>query len=392
MGVLADLKSFGVSPERGFLPDPDPASELLREFADWQDIAADLPRLIPSGRLRPLIAKLPVRDTGGIEDGPLLRRAMQVLSYLGHAYVWGEDPPARAIPPGVAVPWAAVAKRLRRPPVLSYASYVLDNWRRFDPEGPIAIGNISLLQNFLGGADEEWFIAVHVEIEAKAAPVLCALSPLLDAVAQEDSPTASRELERVASGLEQLSAVLQRMPEFCDPYIYYRRVRPYIHGWLDHPALPGGVVYEGVERFEGRGQHFRGETGAQSGIVPVLDALLGIRHADDPLRAYLMEMRDYMPPGHLALVEAVEARPDLRAFVQPRAEAEPELAQAYDDCVHWLAAFRATHLDYAVRYIQRQSPGSETNPTGVGTGGTPFLRYLRKHRDETAEHRLRTRT
>ncbi len=39
---------------------------------------------------------------------------------------------------------------------------------------------------------------------------------------------------------------LRRMPEFCDPYVYFHRVRPYIHGWKDNPAVPDGVVHEGV--------------------------------------------------------------------------------------------------------------------------------------------------
>ena len=33
------------------------------------------------------------------------------------------------------------------------------------------------------------------------------------------------------------------MPERCDPYIYFHRVRPYIHGWKDNPALGAGLIY-----------------------------------------------------------------------------------------------------------------------------------------------------
>ena len=39
--------------------------------------------------------------------------------------------------------------------------------------------------------------------------------------------------------------VFNRMPERCDPYMYFQRVRPWIHGWRDNPALPHGLVYEG---------------------------------------------------------------------------------------------------------------------------------------------------
>ena len=150
-----------------------------------------------------------------------------------------------------------------------------------------------------------------------------------------------------------------------------------------------GLLYEGVAAFEGEPQRFRGETGAQSSIVPTLDALLGVGHGPDPLRVYLDEMRTHMPPGHRAFVEAVESGPSLRAFVQ--ASETPELSEAYDACIHWLGTFRTIHLEYAGRYIHTQATTGAANPTGVGTGGTPFMEYLAKHRDETTRHRVAPR-
>ena len=224
---------------------------------------------------------------------------MLLLSYFGHAWVWGGAEPDARIPAAIAVPWCAVAARLGRPPILSYASYALDNWRRLDPSGPLELGNLAILQNFLGGADEDWFILVHLEIEARAAPRAArARARQRGRRGERRARARGAARARSPSGIESLCQSLGRMPELCDPYVYYRRVRPYIHGWKDHPLLPDGVVYEGVAEHGGRPQRLRGETGAQSGIVPALDAALGVEHAGDPLRAYLAEMRDYMPPGH----------------------------------------------------------------------------------------------
>jgi len=47
--------------------------------------------------------------------------------------------------------------------------------RFFDAEREIECGNIGLIQNFLGGIDEEWFILIHVDIERKAAPATAIL-------------------------------------------------------------------------------------------------------------------------------------------------------------------------------------------------------------------------
>jgi indoleamine 2,3-dioxygenase len=281
-----------------------------------------------------------------------------------------------------------VAKRLGRPPVLSYASYALDNWCRLDPAGPIALGNLAILQSFAGGADEDWFILVHVDIEARAAAALRALLPAQRAAREGDTAGLEAHLGAIAGALEGILATLQRMPDWCDPYVYYRRVRPWIHGWKNHPAIPQGVIYDGVGALAGRPQKLRGETGAQSTIVPALDAALGVEHAADPLRAYLAEMRDYMPPRHRAFLEAIESDRPVRAAVLASRESHPEVAEVYDACLHWLEAFRAQHLEYAARYIARQAPHSAANPTDVGTGGTPFMSYLRKHRDETARGRI----
>src|SRR6185436_16702593 len=157
------------------------------------------------------------------------------------------------------------------------------------------------------------------------------------------------------------------MPERCDPYIYFHRVRPYIHGWKNHPDLPNGVIYDGVEAYGCQPQQFRGETGAQSAIVPALDAMLGVSHEEDILRTYLMEMRTYMPPAHRAFIESLEARGSVRRFVQGCGISG--LTEAYNTCVAGLERFRSLHLEYAAAYIFRQAQTDRRNPHAVGTGG-----------------------
>lgn len=376
------------SAERGFLPTEDPLRALPEAFSVWDEIASELPKLLPNRATRRTVDRMPVLDAAGLSDGPELERAMLVLSFLGHAYVWEGPQAAACLPASIARPWQQVAERLGRPPVLSYASYALHNWRRLDPDGPIALGNLALLQNFLGGADEEWFITVHIDIEARAAAALAAIEPAQQAAAAGQSEALRAQLEIVAGALEGMHGTLARTPEWCDPHAYYLRVRPFIHGWKNHPALPDGVIYDGVDAFMGKPQRFRGETGAQSSIVPSLDALLGIGHHPDPLREYLMEMRDYMPPAHRAFIAAAEARSAVRDAVLSHQTSEPALRDVYNTCIGWVERFRDLHLEFAARYIHRQARSDDNNPTDVGTGGTPFMRYLKKHRDESTAHLL----
>lgn len=382
------LATFDIDAQRGFLPSLDPLDRLPPAFDAWEEAAHNLPKLLVSGRVRTFIECLPCFDVLRLADEREYRRAMVILSFLGHAYVWGEKEPADRLPAVLAVPWHVVSEALGRPPVLSYASYALDNWRRLNPAEGIALGNIALLQNFLGGIDEEWFILIHVDIEAKAAPALATIVPILEAVAEDCPEELEQHLSRVEAALNRVQETLARMPEHCDPYIYYHRVRPYIHGWKNNPALPNGVIYEGVAAYGGEPQFFRGETGAQSSIIPALDALLGIRHEDDPLKTYLMEMRRYMPTKHREFIEAIEQGPSLRDYLVERKSEAGRLIDLYNRCVSGIERFRSLHLEYAAAYIHRQAQTSPTNPADVGTGGTPFMRYLRKHRDETMKYLL----
>jgi indoleamine 2,3-dioxygenase len=371
----------------GFLPAPDPLQKLPAEFAFWDELGRELPKLLVAGKVRSVVDGMASLDASKLSEDTAVRRAMMILSFLGHAYVWGEADPPRSVPAALAVPWHQLAAKLGRPPVLSYASYALDNWRRLETHKPIELGNIVMLQNFFGGRDEEWFVLVHVAIEAQAGRALGAMTAAQDAVLHDKIEEATSALENLTHAIEIMRRILLRMPEGCDPYVYFHRVRPYIHGWANHPALPDGLVYEGVNAYNGVGQKFRGETGAQSAIVPSLDALLGVTHAQDELRSYLAEMRDYMPPEHRAFVERLESGPAVREFVSRHKNSV--LRAAYNSAVEQLEEFRSTHLEYAHRYIIKQSRGGRKNPNTVGTGGTPFGPYLKKHRDETRLHRLK---
>lgn len=53
-------------------------------------------------------------------------------------------------------------------------------------------------------------------------------------------------------------------------------------------------------------QQFYGASGAQSSILPALDAALGVQHPDGWLKAYLATMRLHMPRHHRAFIADVE--------------------------------------------------------------------------------------
>jgi indoleamine 2,3-dioxygenase len=301
-------------------------------------------------------------------------------SFLVQAYVWGEPGPPRHLPANLARPIVALAERLGQAPLLPYSAYVLDNWSRIDKAGPINLENIRMVQNFLGGADENWFVMVHVAIEAEAGVLLDNAVGLVAVAKAGDAAEAERLLVEMDAAWERIYAHFARMPERCDPYIYFQRVRPYIHGWANNPALGEGLVYEGVEHFERRPQAYRGQTGSQSSIVPAMDALFGVGHSDDPLKRFLDELHQYRPVPHRRFVEDLAKHSTLREFVGESGSAS--LKEAFNACIEQVARFRTRHLEYAASYINKQMASNPGNDPDVGTGGTPFMKYLKKHRDE----------
>lgn len=386
---LATLETYGVTAERGFLCAYDATSVPLGgDLAEARGLALRLPEILPSGTVRTFLDALTVVSPDQIAglDEAQARMAMVHYSFLVQAYIWGAEAPASSLPRPLAVPIVALADRLGQQPLLQYSGYVLDNWGLLDPAKGVSLDNIYMIQKFAAGTDEAWFVLVHVAIEAKAGAALALFGPLIEAAASGDAAKAEGLLGQIVAIWAEINALFDRMPEQCDPYIYFRRVRPYIHGWKDNPALGAGIVYRGVERFGDSPQAFRGQTGSQSSIVPSMDALLGVGHASDPLRTYLDELHIYRPVGHRRFIDDVRAESDVRAFVTRAGHSG--LTQAYNAAVQAVADFRSRHLEYAASYIHSQGRKSAGNDTETGTGGTPFMKYLKKHRDETKANLL----
>ena len=378
------LSDYGMSRERGFLSHYEIDEVFLpTRFEEAIDTAERLSDLLTSGRVRHWLDRLPEPDIEDwMKEAPeeQVRTMMVHYSFLVQAYVWGEPDPPAFLPANLARPIVALADRLGQAPLLPYSAYVLDNWARIDKQGPVALENIRMVQNFLGGADENWFVMIHVAIEAEAGVLVDNATQLVAAARDHDAGLCEALLTGMDAAWERIYAVFSRMTERCDPYVYFHRVRPYIHGWANNPALGEGLIYEGVEKFGGKPQAFRGQTGSQSSIVPAMDALFGVGHSDDPLKRFLDELHHYRPVAHRRFIEDLAARSTLREFVE-RANA-PSLRDAFNACLEQAARFRTRHLEYAASYINKQAGSIAGNDPDVGTGGTPFMKYLKKHRDE----------
>jgi indoleamine 2,3-dioxygenase len=375
-----------------FLPTKDPLKKYItksRSLQKLENIASELPKLLLTGKVQETIDGL---KANALSIKPLLKKndlrelklSMVHLSFIAHAYIWGGKKPSKILPEVISKPWVEVSSILGRPPILSYASYCLDNWYRVDKSKNISLENVALITNFLGGVDEDWFVTIHVCIENAAKDAVTAAYEISKLKSNKDKKL-DDGLRRIIISLREVNAIFSRMPEKCDPYVYYHRVRPFIFGTKDNPDLKKGLVYE--NQFNNKPQFFRGETGAQSSIMPFLDGALGIYHTKDHLRHYLNEMRDYMPPEHRSMIEEVENISKAKELI----DGSKSLTNKYNKCLEEIRKFRALHLEFAASYIHKQSqiknPFGTGGSTIKGTGGTPFMKYLKKHRDETEKQK-----
>jgi indoleamine 2,3-dioxygenase len=358
----------------GFLPEADPliAFPVNSEFAVLDNIGRDLPSLLHDGGFRQFARtlKIPLWPVSGPRsaDLPSLRLYYVRVGFLASGYVnqVGESP-ATTLPANLAAPLIRACQLLKRPPILSYDGYALYNWKRFREAGPIALGNIDTIQNFVHLYDEHWFILVHVEIEAIAARILDAIARVEIAMGAGDGSSIDSALWDIATAVQNQVLVLRRIPEHMDPTLYYKTFRPYIRFFES-------VSYEGFPQASANSSmNFRGETGAQSSVMPALVAFMKIPHKPSMLTNYLADMRNYMPSEHRMLLAQLESRPSVRNL----ASKEP-----FNAILDAIAEFRSIHYGWAQEYINRWTADPR------GTGGTPYMQWLDQLIKETCAFKI----
>lgn len=331
------------------------------------------------------------------------------------------------IPPQLTIPLFEVCERLEVPPVATYAGVCLWNYKPIFPdELADDLDNLACLQTFTGSLDEQWFYLVSVAIEARGAPSIPLMLEAITAARVGKARVVTECLQQLAEILDEINALLQRMYDNCDPYIFYHRIRPYLAGSknMADAGLPKGLLYD-----DGRGapgyRQYGGGSNAQSSLIQFFDIVLGIEHRptgvsrDDQetngksRHGFIHEMRGYMPGPHRRFLEDVDSIANIRSFVEAR-RSDPALRLAYDACLSVLRAMRDRHIQIVSRYIILQSRGarqatqsaSPARPSATnlataappdnkklrGTGGTALIPFLKQARDETGEPAIDTWT
>lgn len=372
---MLKLSDFGIVADRGFLPKEDPAKALPPGWEFLDNFGRILPKILPIGTIDIISKTLPTPPLEALSQlsEAEKNRAMMIYGFGASAYVHSTypSPLRKVLPSNLAQPLIWLSSHFGKPPILSYCSYSLNNWQRIDPSKDVELDNITLLQNFIDLYDENWFILIHVDIERKAAEAIENICYAVLEAHLGNRLTLLSNLENIDASLGQMIKTLRRMPEQCSTDVYYQNVRPWIMYFEN-------VVYEGVSP---EPQSYRGETGAQSSIMPLMEAGLGIQHAESVLTQHLQTMRLYMPPNHRRLIEEIEKTSKVREFIIQ--SGAPWLKDVYNSCLEKIFEFRDIHFGYAHSYIHQKTKDTK------GTGGTPFMTWLEQMRNETEQMLLK---
>ena len=377
------LSDFDISEKTGFVPEEPPLSRLDGEaFSSWENLMDQLPTLIKEHQLRKQIELLPEVEFSErtLKSEREWRRAYVVLTFLSQGYIWmeGEKGLVDKIPKKLAVPWCTVAEHITLQPVITYAATVLCNYELVDPSGPIGGDNLRAIATFTGTEDESWFYIAAIFIETAAIPGLKAMERTFNAMAEGRYKSIAKDLEIVAESLDNMRVGLNRMYEKCDPKVFYLDIRPFQAGSKGLEAFPDGIEYEGVDPPL---RQYHGASAAQNSAIHAYDIFLGAKHTGSDLE-FLQTMRHYMPHKHREFLDLLGHQPSVRHYVMQTGD--QELIRSYNKAVEAFGEFRSSHVVLVTRYIVSQKKYSvNASLEDKGTGGTPFMTFLKQVRDDT---------
>jgi indoleamine 2,3-dioxygenase len=378
------LSDYDISPATGFLPKQAPAPLRDEYFSQWERVASELPQLIKDKELRERVSSLPEIECSDstLKSEDEWKRAYVILSFIGQGCVWMscEEDVMIKVPKKLAVPWAAVSKRLGVKPVINYAASVLYNYRLKDPAKPITLDNLHSLLSFTGTEDESWFFMVHVAVEVAAGPGLAAMARSFQHMAAGDNASICESLKIVQSSINSMKKVSIRMNNGCHPLTFYGVFRPFLAGSMNQDKLPDGLVYEGVDS---EPRKYRGASGAQTSSVYAFDIFLGTKHTGQQgQREFVMEMREYMPKEHRAFLEKLSRMPSIRDYCDNAGQ--PDISAHYNGAAKALLNFRQAHLGLVTAYVVKASGDKET----VGTAGSNLKTFLEGVKKDTEALKL----
>ena len=382
---------FNVSKEKGFLPVRDPLKSLPNEYTELQDLINNLHVFQKEGdkeekgvlgipdEIVVQVAKIPnyfdlidketdifvlqalYRAYTFVTSGFTLEQAYQEFLKSGNYGI-----ARQLLPLNIAEPLVLVSNKLEVYPWLDYHySYSLGNYVKKDPAGDLHWKNLDMACKFTGTTDEIGFIMVHVYINEVSPQLVGSVMDYgLDPVNVTSLLTCGKTLEEMNRRRRDMWSASR--------HERYNDFRIFIMGIKGNDKIFGqGLVYDGC--FNNEPQQYRGQTGAQDNIIPMIDIFSGIvdYYPDNKLTEYLLDLRTYRPKCIQNFFT------DLRNYYKkyPLFKQLTD-TKCYEGLVYLLKIvdevylFRNGHWQFVQKYIMSNTKYA------FATGGTPITTWL----------------
>ena len=380
---LLSLDAYEISENTGFVPEKPPLSSLPTYFNKWEELASQLSKLIQEKQLRKAVHQVPVLEFSDktLRNVEEWRRALVVLTFVFQGYMWqeGESGLPSKMPSILSIPFNIVTQKIGVPLVGVYAGLVLYNWRLKDSNKPLSVDNLHSLFTFTGTEDESWFYMLTVQIELDAVPAIKAIYEGINAKQEGNTTKLISNLAVINSTIRVMQCTLERMSEKCNPQVFFVKIRPFFAGTKGLGAFPDGMIYEGVDS---KPCQYYGSSAGQSSAVKAIDHFIGVQHSGLDAE-FLDAMQYYMPRKHREFLQSIRLqKPSLRQYVIE--SHNEELIKQFNSTVGTFVKYRTYHLIMVTRYMVNQRRHSVNASLDTkGTGGTPFMSFLKNVRDNT---------
>jgi indoleamine 2,3-dioxygenase len=407
---------FNVSGDNGFLPIKEPISRLPHKYNELQRIIDNLHVMKNEeekgilGKPNEIVVQIP--NIPNYKDIIETENDIFVLQALYRAYTFitsgftlelsyqefinnGNYGQARGLLPAyIAEPLVLVSNKLQAYPWLDYHyAYSLGNYVKKNPDEGLHWKNLDMACKFVGSSDEIGFIMVHVYINEMSPQLVrsvmeygrasrsgTSVECYVDAcdhvfdrkvlyVPQEDI---------INEHLQECGLVMAEMNKrrrdmwTASRHERYNDFRVFIMGIKGNDKIfPNGLTYENC--FNNEPQYYRGQTGAQDSIIPMMDIFTGIvdYYPDNQLTQYLLDLRTYRP------VCVQNFFNDLREhyktnniFEQLKNDSNYEGLIYLLKIVDEVYLFRNGHWQFVQKYIMSNTKYA------FATGGTPITTWL----------------
>ncbi|EDN07922.1 conserved hypothetical protein [Histoplasma mississippiense (nom. inval.)] len=367
-----DIDPFTITTTSGFLPFELPPVALPDAFKSLDSLTSRLPvvkadgspGLLATFELGPaVLAELPdltdevdkLLTEDGKPDRFMITAVFRDYTFVCSSYLlepcyerWSKDPAG-----GYGVGRETLPKCIARPLYRCAEMLIRAFERGLDPK-----------------SSEAGFILTHVDMVKESAALVSGAVRILNKLEESKEPSSREEVNdafrEILKGMEKVETCMEDMWKNSKPSDYLS-FRVFIFGITSQSMFPNGVVYEGV--LDNKPLNFRGESGANDSIIPLLDHLLQIPMPSTPLTKILHEFRAYRPLPHRQFLAHVASKAE-EIGVQEFAVQDAETVLLYLKALDHVRSFRWRHWLLTREYIIKRTP----YPTA--TGGSPIITWL----------------